>query len=180
MSSLLLSWHHCPCCNGVAAIDVQASLQSRRLCCCHDNIVALVAMALLLSSSWCCCPCHDRVVAIIDAQVSLMLSQWPCRPFALAPLPTFHGHCPPCCIGVIIPIVLTFLPSRYMGVVTIVAPALLPLLSWCVCAVHCCCCTCHASVVILHALALATLSCRPLCPCCVCILQSICMHLCPR
>jgi hypothetical protein len=161
MSSLSLSWHHCPCC-------MQASLQSRRLCCCHDNIVALVAMALLPSSSWCCLPCHNRVVAIINVQVSSPLSQWPCHPFVLVPLPTFHGRCPPCCAGVM------------MGIITVVAPALLPLLSWRVCAVHCCCCTCHASLVILRALALATLSCRPLCPCCVCILQSICMHLHPH
>jgi hypothetical protein len=64
----------------------------------HGGDVALVAMALLLSSSWChfphcngvvvimvaqaflpslqwrCCPCHNGIVAV-DAQVSLPLSQ---------------------------------------------------------------------------------------------------------
>jgi hypothetical protein len=42
-----------------------------------------------------------------------------------------------CCAGIIITILLTSLPSRCMGVITVVAPALLLLSSWWVCAVEC-------------------------------------------
>jgi hypothetical protein len=75
----------------------------------HNNIVALVVMASLLSSSWCYHPCHNCIIAIIDAQVSLLLSHWHCHPFALMPLPTLHGHCCLCCAGIVIPIALTSL-----------------------------------------------------------------------
>ncbi len=65
------------------------------------------------------CQCHDEVVALV----------------VLAPLPTLHWHCGPCCAGIVVLIALTSLPSHCMGVVTIVAPVLLPPLSWCVCAI---------------------------------------------
>jgi hypothetical protein len=66
----------------------------------------------------------------------------------MAPLSTLHGRCCPCCPGVVVLIALTSLPSRCMGVVTVVELALLPPSSWRVCAValvllhlspwHCC------------------------------------------
>ncbi len=140
-----------------------ASLQSRRLCHCCNNVFALITMALLLSLSWCHCPhhkgivCHNGIVAFI----------------ALAPLPTLHGCCRSCCAGVVVLIVLTSLPSRRMGIVTVVALALLSpsrhvcaiaLVSW-----HCCpWCTC-----------ISPLMRRPICPCCACIVQSIHRCLCP-
>jgi hypothetical protein len=75
-SLLSSSWHSHPCCNGVALINAQASLQSRHLYHSCNNLVPLVAMALLLLSSWCLCPCHDGVIVIVYAQVSLPLSRW--------------------------------------------------------------------------------------------------------
>jgi hypothetical protein len=78
------------------------------------------------------CHCHNGVVALV----------------ALGPLPTLHGCCHPCCIGVVVLNALTSSPSRHMGIITIIAPALLPLSSWCVCTIalvllplsRCCCC----------------------------------------
>jgi hypothetical protein len=144
---LLLSWCCCPHCNGVAIVNVQASsLQSKSLCCHCNNTVAHVAMASLPSSSWCRCPwplsirrrlycCHNGIIALI----------------ALVLLPTLHGHCCPCYTSIAVLIELTSLPSHCMGAVTGVALALLPLLSWHVCAV---------------ALVSLPLSCWPCCPCC--------------
>jgi hypothetical protein len=37
----------------------------------RTGIVALVALALLPSSSWHCCPCCNDIVVIINAQASL-------------------------------------------------------------------------------------------------------------
>jgi hypothetical protein len=51
LSLLSLSWCCHPCCNGVAIVDAQASLQSRYLCRCQDSVVALIALATLPSSS---------------------------------------------------------------------------------------------------------------------------------
>ncbi len=96
-----LQWHHCCHQAGVVTHVTMASLplsMCRRLCCCHDGIVALVA---------------------------------------LAPLPTLHRCCCPCCASVVVIILLTSLPSRCMGIVTIVAPVLLPPSSWHVCAMEC-------------------------------------------
>jgi hypothetical protein len=98
-----LSWCHCPCPNGVVVVDVQASLQFKGICRCCDSVIALVTMALLPSSSWCRHPCHNGVVAIVDAQVSLLLSQWHCRPrytgtiinIAQVLLPLLHRRCLP-------------------------------------------------------------------------------------
>jgi hypothetical protein len=40
-----------------------------------NGIVALIAMALLLSSSWCHCPCCNGIIIIIDVQASLLSLQ---------------------------------------------------------------------------------------------------------
>jgi hypothetical protein len=79
-----------------------------------------------------CCHCHDGIAIIV-----------------LAPLPTLHGCCCPCCAGNVILIALTSSPSCCMGVVTVVALALLPPSSWLVCAI---------------ALVLLPLSCWRCCP----------------
>jgi hypothetical protein len=94
-----LQWHHCRHQASVVALvpmELPPLSMRRRLCCCHDGVVALVV---------------------------------------LAPLPTLHGHCHPCCTGIVDLILLTSLPSRQIGVITVVAPALLPSSSWHVCAV---------------------------------------------
>ncbi len=124
-SLLSSSWCCRPCRNGVAIANAQASLQSRHLCSCHDNVVALVVMAMLLSSIWCCCPHHNDVVAIVNVQASLPVSLWHCclhcagaiaiiarvvllflcwccRPYCsnLFPL-TSHGRCHRRCTGIV-------------------------------------------------------------------------------
>jgi hypothetical protein len=43
-----------------------------------DDIVSLVEMASLLSSSWHCCPHQNGVFVIIDVQASLLSSRWRC------------------------------------------------------------------------------------------------------
>ncbi len=97
------------------------------------DIVVLIAIASLLLSSWCCCPSHNGIVAIIDAQVYLPLSQWHCCPHcagAIAQiirvlLPLLCQHCH----------LIDYLPSQCMGIVTVIAPVLLSLLSWRLCAI---------------------------------------------
>jgi hypothetical protein len=158
----------------------RASLQSRHLCHGCNNIVALVAMVSLPSSSWCCCPHHDGVVAIVNAQVSLPLSGWCHYPLALAPSPSLHGPCDPWFTRIVAPILQTFSSLRCMGAITVIAVALLSPSSWRVCPIRWCTCPCHAGVVVLGALALAPSSSRYCCPCCACIMQSICRHLCPH
>ncbi len=106
------------------------SLQSRCLCCHCDNVVARAVMALLPLSSWCCRPHHNGITAIVNSQVSLLLSRWCCCPLALEPLPTLHGRC-----GIVVSIAQASLPSHQMGIITIDAPALLPLSSWYVCTI---------------------------------------------
>jgi hypothetical protein len=144
------------CSPGVFAIIEITLLPSLQWChCCHQaGVVALIMMALLPSSMHRrLCNCHDGVVALV----------------ALAPLPTLHRHCCPCCAGIVVLIALTSLPSRRMGVVTIVAPVLLPLSSWHVCAI---------------ALVLLPLSCWCCCPWCTDIsvlvaqasFPSLCLH----
>jgi hypothetical protein len=113
----------------------RASLKSRHLCHRCNNVVALVAMMLSPSSSWCCCPCHDGVVAIVNVQVSLPLSGWCHHPLALAPLPTLHRHCDPCFTRIVAPNVQTFSSLHCMGTITIIAAALLSPSSWHVCPV---------------------------------------------
>jgi hypothetical protein len=103
----------------IAAIRLLPSLQWQH-CPCQAGVVALVTMALS-PSSMCrhlCC-CHYGIVALI----------------ALVPSPTLHRHCCPCCNSVVVFIALTSFPSRRMDVDTIIAPALLPPLSWRVCTV---------------------------------------------
>jgi hypothetical protein len=107
----LLQWRHCRPQAGIIALVamastlvVKASLPSmrRHLCHCkagilalrtmvslpliHDGVVALVAMALLLSTSWHCRPHCNGTIVIINAQASSPSSQW---------------HCCPCCDGVV-------------------------------------------------------------------------------
>jgi hypothetical protein len=48
-SLLSSSWHRHPRCNDVAVVSVQESLQSRHLCHCCNNVVALIPMVLLPS-----------------------------------------------------------------------------------------------------------------------------------
>ncbi len=159
---LLLGWHCCPHCNGVAIVDAQASLQSRHLCHCCINVVALVAMALLPPSSWCCCPHHNCVIAIVDAQKSLPLSRWRHRP---------------CCTGAIVNIAWVLLPLLHWGhhhysadllmhrhhckpgIFAIIVITLLPLLQGR-------CCHCQAGVVALVKMASSPSSIlRHLCRC---------------
>jgi hypothetical protein len=89
---------------------------------CLAGVLALFMMVLLpLLMRRCLCHCHKGVITLV----------------ALAPSPTLHGCCCPCCVGVGVIILLTSLPSRCMGVVTIIAPALLPPSIWHVCAMEC-------------------------------------------
>ncbi len=135
-------------------------------CCPHHNgVVAVVKLVLLPSSQW--CRHHHQCTGVFVALI------------ALAALPTLHRHCPPCCTGVVALIVLTSLPSCCMGIVTILAPALLPHLAGMFVPFCWCPGPYHTGVVSLCALALAPLMHRLLCPCCACILQSICRRLCP-
>ncbi len=176
----MLSWGHCPHCNGVTVVNMQASLQSRDLCHHCNIIVALVVMTLLPSSSWWHCPCHKGIIAIVDVQASLPLPQWCCCPHCTGAIAnitrgllsllhwrccpyhndlfslTSHGHCHRCCTGIIAPIELACL-CHCAGVVALVMLLLLPSVRW-----HFCPCQVG-----------------PLCPCCVCIMQSICRRLCP-
>ena len=144
------------CSPGVFAIIEITLLPSLQWChCCHQaGVVALIMMALLPSSMHRrLCNCHDGVVALV----------------ALAPLPTLHRHCCPCCAGIVVPIALTSFPSCYMGVITVIVSALMPLSSW------------HVSTVALVPL---LLSCWSYCPQCAGIsahitqasLPSLCLH----
>jgi hypothetical protein len=147
------------CSPGVFAVIVITLLPLLRLRHCHHQagVVALVTKALLpLLVHRHLCRCHNNIVALV----------------ALVPLPIFHGCCQPFCTSNLVLIAMTSLPSRHMCVINVVAPALLPPLSWRICAVmlvtlalSCWChCPCHAGIVALGALALAPMSCRPLCP----------------
>jgi hypothetical protein len=72
----LLMCRH-PCCHQ-ASIDALIKMASLPLI--YDEIVALVAMALLPSSSWRCCPHCNGIVVIINAQASLPSLLWQCCP----------------------------------------------------------------------------------------------------
>jgi hypothetical protein len=97
------------------------------------------------------CHCHNGIVALI----------------ALALLPTLHRCCCPCCTGVVVLIALTSSPSHCMGVITIVAPTLLPPSSWRVCTIalvllplsHWCCHHWYTSISALVAQASLPLLC---------------------
>ncbi len=98
-----LRWHHCPCNNGVAALDLQwhccpcchgavAILKLHCCPCCNGVVVIIDAVALvahhqagiielpLMRRHLCCCcngncsSCHNCVAAVVDVQVSLPLS----------------------------------------------------------------------------------------------------------
>jgi hypothetical protein len=112
--------HLCsPCIFAVVMIMLLPLLQWQ---CCHHQAggVALVTMASTPLSMprrlWCC---HNGIVALI----------------ALAPLPTLHRRCHPCCAGIVVLIALTSSSLYCMGAVTVVAPVLLPPLSWRVCTI---------------------------------------------
>jgi hypothetical protein len=110
------------CSPGIFAIVAIKLLPLLQCCHCHHQagVIALVTMTWLpLSMRRRLCCCHNSIVALI----------------ALAPCPTLQGHCCPCCAGIAFLIVLTSLPSRCMGIITVVALALLPPSSWRVCAI---------------------------------------------
>ena len=114
----------CLCSPGIFAIIALMLLPSSQCRRCHRQagVVILVMMASSqLSLRKHLCHCHDGIIALV----------------ALVPFPTLHGHYPPCCTGMIVIIPLTSLLSLCMGIVTVVAPMLLPPSSWRVCAVEC-------------------------------------------
>jgi hypothetical protein len=118
-------------------VGLTASLQSRHL--------AIIAITLLPFLQWHYCHCQTGVDALITmASLPSLIRRHLCRCHngvitlvALVPSPTLHRHCSPCCASVIVFILLTSLSSRCMGIITIVAMALLPPSSWCVCTVEC-------------------------------------------
>ncbi len=107
------------------------------------GVFAIVAIILLSVLQWRPCRHQAGVVALVMMVSSPLLMRrhlYHCHDdivalIVLAPLPTLHRCCCPCCASVVFLIVLTYFLSRCMGVVTIIAPALLPLLSWRVCAI---------------------------------------------
>jgi hypothetical protein len=147
-------------------MGLSRSLMRRLLCCCQAGIVTLVAMVLLSSMcrricspgifaifaimllpslQWHCYRCQacDVSLVMMTSLPSLMCRHL-CRCHngiialvVLAQSPTLHGHCCPCCTSIVIIILLTFLALRCMGVVTIVALALLPPSSCRLCAMKC-------------------------------------------
>jgi hypothetical protein len=89
VSFLSSSWHHCPCNNGVFALD----LQQHGSPCCNVGIVSLVAM-VSLSSSMCKHPCrhHNGVVALIAMVFLPLMHRHLCH--------CCGGHCHPRCNGI--------------------------------------------------------------------------------
>jgi hypothetical protein len=150
---LCCHWHHCPRCNGVAVVNAQVLLQSRRF--------VVVEIALLPLSQWChcrphwcCCPCHDGIIAIINAQVSLPLSQWRWRPHCAGAIanniarvlsPLLHHCCLPYCADLfaltvhgchhhnctdVVALVKLACLHHCAGVVALVTLVLLPSVRW--------------------------------------------------
>jgi hypothetical protein len=125
-------------------------------------------MASLPSSSWCLCPHNNGIVAIVNVQASLPLSQWhhhPCCTGAItniagALLPwlrqrchpycadffalTLHGRCHHHCTSVVAPVNLACL-CHWAGGFTLVTLALLPLVHW----HYCPCCAGLFALVVL-------------------------------
>ncbi len=127
---------------------VLPSLMHRQL---HSpGVFGVIAITLLPLLQWCCChpqagccPHHNGGVAIVDAQVSLLLSWWHCHPCctsaiannaqALLPLLhqrhlpyhadlfalMLHGRCHHHCTGIVAPIMLACL-CHCAGVVVLV------------------------------------------------------------
>jgi hypothetical protein len=117
---LPLSMHRHLCSPGVFAIVEILLLPLLQWHCCHHQAGVLPSLQWPCCHRQCArhlCHCHDGFIALI----------------ALVPLSTLCGCCCPCCTCIVVLIVLTSLPSHRMG--TIVAPALLPPLSWHVCAI---------------------------------------------
>ncbi len=104
--------------------------------CCQAGVIAHVGMALfpLMCRRVChhcycnCCPHDDGIIAIVNAQASLLLWSWHCCPHnnSIVTL-DLQRRCCPCCDGV----------------VAIFKLALLPLLQWGHChhQCHCPCCS---------------------------------------
>jgi hypothetical protein len=177
-----LWWCHCLWCAGIFAIVAMAIvalvtmalsplLMHRRLCCCWTSVVALVAccrsgiVALIMMAlspskqrrlccgrNCDCCPHDNGIIAIVDAQASLLSSrwrccpcnngivtldsQWLCCPVAMASLPSSSWRCCPCCNGVVVIInVVALVACCQAGIFAIDAQASLP--STCRC-LHCC------------------------------------------
>jgi hypothetical protein len=72
------SWYYCPCRNGIDVIINVVALIAH----CQAGIIALIVMALLplMHKRLChCCDgdcrsCHDGIIAVVNTQVSLLLS----------------------------------------------------------------------------------------------------------
>jgi hypothetical protein len=103
------------------------------------GIFAAVPITLLPSSQWRHCRLQAVVVALVVTMASLpmLMHRRLCHCHdvivflvALVPLSTLHGCCCPCCAGIVVFITPTSLLSCCMGVITVVALALLPPLSW--------------------------------------------------
>jgi hypothetical protein len=129
----------------------QASLITL-IACCQAGVVALVVMALLpLMRRHCCCCCNcnccpldNGIVAIVNAQASLLLLRWHCCPcnngvVALDPqwrccpcldgiVPLLKLACCPCCKGIVVIInVVAHVAHCQAGVAAVNAQASLPL-----------------------------------------------------
>jgi hypothetical protein len=123
------------------------------LCCSQASIV--IKLALL--------PCNNLVVAVIDAQASLLLPSW---------------HCCPCHNGVAVIDAQVTSQSRplcccYNNVVSLVAMTSLPLSSWCCCPRH------NGIVTIINVQASLLLSQWHHCPHCVGVIANIAQALAP-
>jgi hypothetical protein len=135
------------CCRRAGVITLIAMVLSLLMCrcLCSPGIFAIIAIMLLPLLQCYCCYCQAGVVVLVMmASSPLSLHRHLCRCHdgvialvALVPSPTLHGHFLPCCTSIIVMIPLTSLSSLCMGIVTIVAPTLLPPSSWRVCAVEC-------------------------------------------
>ncbi len=168
------------CCHqaGIVALDAMVSPLSMHRLLCTPGIFAVIAITLLPFARWHCCRCQAGVVALVTmASLSSSIRRCLCHHHdgivalvALAPLPTLHRYYCPCCASILFLIALTDLTSCHMGVVTIIAPVLLPPLSWCVCAIalvslplshwHCCLwCTGISTLVMQTSLPLLCLRC---------------------
>jgi hypothetical protein len=69
---LPLSMRRHPCCCQASVIALVTMVLLPLI---RNSVVVLVAMVLLLSSSWCHCPCYNGAVIIINAQASSPSSQ---------------------------------------------------------------------------------------------------------
>ncbi len=94
-------------------------LPQRRCCHLQAGVVAFVTIASVPPSMRRhLCHSHNGVVTLVALALSSMQKR-------------FFPHC----TGVVVLIALTSLPSRCMGIVTVIAPVLLPLSTWFVCTI---------------------------------------------